>query len=131
MLAAPASAAGAPTFRALTATDIPSLTVSKISDFPSSMTPSSHAHGNITNAGAIGTAANKGVYTGTNGVLTAGTIPIAAGGTGATSTTAGGIVYGSSTTAYGTTAAGTSGQYLKSNATSAPTWASFVTPVVT
>ena len=46
--------------------------------------PTSHAHGNITNAGAIGTAANKGVYTGTNGVLTAGTIPIAAGGTGLT-----------------------------------------------
>ena len=50
----------------------------------SSVAPSSHSHGNITNAGAIGTAANKGVYTGTNGVLTAGTIPIAAGGTGAT-----------------------------------------------
>lgn len=38
------------------------------------------------------------------------------------STTQGGIVYGSSATAYGTTAAGTSGYILSSNGTSAPTW---------
>ena len=43
-----------------------------------------HNHGNITNAGAIGTAADKAVITGTNGVLTTGTIPVASGGTGAT-----------------------------------------------
>lgn len=45
---------------------------------------SSHAHGNITNAGAIGTVANKAVITTTNGVLTTGTVPVASGGTGAT-----------------------------------------------
>lgn len=45
---------------------------------------SSHPHGNITNAGAIGTAANKAVITTTNGVLTTGTVPVASGGTGAT-----------------------------------------------
>ena len=45
----------------------------------------SHAHGNVTSAGAIGTAANKAVYTGTSGVLQAGTLPVAAGGTGLTS----------------------------------------------
>ena len=48
------------------------------------MTPSSHAHGNITNDGKIGTAANKAAYTTTNGVVTAGTLPAAAGGTGKT-----------------------------------------------
>lgn len=44
----------------------------------------SHTHGNITNAGAIGTAANKAVITTTNGVLTTGTVPVASGGTGST-----------------------------------------------
>ena len=45
---------------------------------------SSHTHGNITNAGAIGTTANKAVITTTNGVLTTGTVPVASGGTGGT-----------------------------------------------
>ena len=44
----------------------------------------SHTHGNITNGGAIGTAANKAVITTTNGVLTTGTVPVASGGTGQT-----------------------------------------------
>lgn len=43
-----------------------------------------HAHGSITNDGKIGTAANKAVYTGDSGALQAGTLPVAAGGTGAT-----------------------------------------------
>lgn len=38
------------------------------------------------------------------------------------SSTTGGVVYGASTTAYGTTAAGTSGYFLKSNGTAAPSW---------
>ena len=45
---------------------------------------SSHAHGAITHDGKIGTAANKAVYTGAGGALQAGTLPVAAGGTGAT-----------------------------------------------
>jgi hypothetical protein len=46
------------------------------------------------------------------------------GGTGQSSTfTQGGIVYGSSTSAMATSSAGTSGQMLISNGTSAPTWA--------
>lgn len=53
VLAAPSAAAGAPTFRALVADDIPTLTVSKISDFPSSLTPTSHTHGNLSNDGKI------------------------------------------------------------------------------
>lgn len=55
VLAAPSSAAGSPSFRALVADDIPSLTKSKISDFPSTMTPSSHTHGNIQNGGTLQT----------------------------------------------------------------------------
>lgn len=43
-----------------------------------------HAHGSITNDGKIGTAANKAVYTGEGGALQAGTLPVSAGGTGAT-----------------------------------------------
>ena len=59
---------------------------------PDALTPAdigaaaaSHAHGNISSDGKIGSTANCAIYTGTNGVLQAGTLPIAAGGTGATS----------------------------------------------
>lgn len=47
-------------------------TKSNITDFPSTMTPSSHSHGDLTNAGAIGSTANKPIITGANGKLTAG-----------------------------------------------------------
>ena len=43
-----------------------------------------HHHGNITNDGKVGTEANKAVYTGNGGALQAGTLPVAAGGTGGT-----------------------------------------------
>ena len=43
-----------------------------------------HHHGNITNDGKIGTTPFKAVYTGTGGALRAGTLPVAAGGTGGT-----------------------------------------------
>lgn len=46
-------------------------------------TAADHTHGAITNDGKIGTAANKAVFTGEDGALEAGTLPIAAGGTGA------------------------------------------------
>ena len=42
--------------------------------YTSARTPSSHSHGNITNAGAIGSTSGYAVYTTTNGVLTAGTL---------------------------------------------------------
>lgn len=42
-----------------------------------------HTHGNITNDGRIGNTENQAVMTTTNGVVTAGTLPIAGGGTGA------------------------------------------------
>ena len=44
------------------------------------------------------------------------------GGTGLSTATQYGIIYGNATSAFGVTAAGTSGQILKSNGTSAPTW---------
>ena len=47
-----------------------------------------HTHGNITNDGKIGTLANKAVYTGAGGALQAGTLPVAAGGTGGTTAAA-------------------------------------------
>lgn len=42
-------------------------------------TAGDHTHGAITNDGKIGTAANKAVFTGKDGALKAGTLPIAAG----------------------------------------------------
>jgi len=52
-----------------------------------------------------------------------GTLPIANGGTNSTATaTAGGVGYGTGT-AHAYTSAGTAGQVLTSNGTSAPTWA--------
>lgn len=39
-------------------------------DFPTTMTPSSHSHGSITNDGKIGTTANLSVVTGTGGAVT-------------------------------------------------------------
>ncbi len=51
------------------------------------------------------------------------TIPVTNGGTGASSATvAGGVIYGSSTSAMASTLAGTAGQVLISNGTGAPTW---------
>lgn len=51
-----------------------SITKSQISDFPTSMTPSSHTHGNITNDGKVGTTADYAIYTTTNGAVTAGSL---------------------------------------------------------
>ncbi len=52
-----------------------------------------------------------------------GILGVAHGGTGTTTApVAGGVIYGASTSAYGSTAVGTSGQVLTSNGASAPTW---------
>jgi hypothetical protein len=54
---------------------------------------------------------------------TTGTLSIARGGTGiTTAATSGSVVYGASTTTFGYTAAGTSGQSLLSGGTGVPTW---------
>lgn len=46
-------------------------TKSEITDFPITMTPSSHSHGSVTNDGKIGSASGKIITTGTGGVLQA------------------------------------------------------------
>jgi microcystin-dependent protein len=59
----------------------------------------------------------------TTPVISLNTVPVLNGGTGtATAPTQGGVIYASSTSAFSSTAAGTSGQVLTSNGTSAPTW---------
>jgi hypothetical protein len=50
-----------------------------LDDAGDSRTPTSHTHGNLTNAGAIGTTANLPLRTGTNGVIEAGSFGTAAG----------------------------------------------------
>jgi|GEM_PF-1925326 len=55
------------------------------------------------------------------------TLPVANGGTGTTTAPSqGGVIYASSTSAYASTAAGTTGYLLQSNGTSAPSWLSTV-----
>ena len=56
----------------------------RINDFSTLFSSKTHSHGSITNDGKIGTDANKAVYTGEDGTLQAGALPVAAGGTGAT-----------------------------------------------
>lgn len=56
--------------------------------------------------------------------LTSGTLPVARGGTAATSFTQWGVVYASTSSALTNTAAGTSGYWLKANGSAAPTWES-------
>ena len=53
-------------------------TKSQITDFPTTMTPTSHTHGNITNDGKVGNAANIPLITGTNGVVQASSFGTAA-----------------------------------------------------
>lgn len=45
-------------------------TISTLSDFPSTMPPASHTHGNITNDGKIGSTADLPVFTTTSGTIT-------------------------------------------------------------
>lgn len=57
------------------------------------------------------------------GNIATGTLVVGRGGTGTTTApTQGGIIFGSSSVAYGTTAAGTAGQLLQSAGTGTPTW---------
>lgn len=59
-------------------------------------------------------------------------VTIAQGGTGTgTAPTPGGVIFGSSATAYGSTAAGTTGQILQSAGAGTPTWSTAVYPATT
>ncbi len=60
-----------------------------------------------------------------------GTLPVGSGGTGqASNLNQYGVIYGSTTTAMASTAAGTTGQFFKANTGSAPTWQSFTAPTI-
>jgi hypothetical protein len=87
-------------------------------------------------SGALGTVTSVDVSGGTTGLTTSGgpiissgtitlggTLGVANGGTGATTFTANGVVYGNTTSALLVTAAGTTGQVLVGNTGGAPSWA--------
>ena len=76
-------------------------------------------------------AANYALYSTSSSALTAGTLPVAAGGTSATTFTSNGVLYGNGTSALGATAAGTTGQFLVGNTGSAPTWGTLSSAAVT
>ncbi len=59
-----------------------------------------------------------------------GTLPVANGGSGATSFTANGVLYGNTASAFGVTSAGTTGTYLKGNTGSAPTFGTLASDTV-
>jgi trimeric autotransporter adhesin len=69
-------------------------------------------------------AANNALYSTSSSALAAGTLPVAAGGTGATTLTSNGVVYGNGTSAVSATSAGTTGQVLIATTGSAPSWGS-------
>jgi len=78
---------------------------------------------NLTTFGA----ANNALYSTSASALTAGTLPVAAGGTGATTLTLNGVVFGNGTSAAGITAAGTTGQVLVATTSGAPSWGAIPT----
>lgn len=90
---------------------------------------------NTTTNGFVKTSGGNGTLTyDTNAYYAAnGTdVTVTDGGTGtSTAPTQGGIIFGASTSAYGSTSAGSSGQVLQSNGTAAPTWSSTTFPSTT
>jgi hypothetical protein len=72
-------------------------------------------------------AANNAIYSTSSSALAAGTLPVAAGGTAATTFTSNGVIYGNGTSALGVTGAGTTGQVLIATTSGAPSWGSIPT----
>jgi len=72
-------------------------------------------------------AANYALYSTSSSALAAGTLPVAAGGTGMTTATTNGVFYGNGTSAHGVTAAGTTGQVLVATTSGAPSWGAIPT----
>jgi Chaperone of endosialidase len=100
-------------------------------------TPNTSTTGVVTLAGTLATTnggtgltsftSGGAVYATSTSALTTGTLPVTAGGTGqASALTQYGVVYGSSTSAMGVTAAGTTGQILIATSGSAPSWSSTI-----
>lgn len=128
-----------PTFRSLVAADLNTVVVPVANGGTSH---SSYTAGDILYASNIG-ALSKLAISGSNGKVLlstgsapswgavslsgagiTGTLPIGNGGTGsANAIVQGGIIYAVTTTGYASNSAGTSGQFLQSNGTSAPSWA--------
>jgi hypothetical protein len=75
-------------------------------------------------------AANYALYSTNSSTLTAGTLPVAAGGSGAVTFTANGVLYGNGTSALGVTAAGVTGEVLVGNTGAAPSWATVSSSLV-
>ena len=75
--------------------------------------------------------ANYALYSTSSSALTAGTLPVAAGGTAATTFTSNGVLYGNGTSALGVTAAGATGEVLVGNTGSAPSWGTLSSSAVT
>lgn len=63
--------------------------------------------------------------------VTSGTLTVSRGGTGASTLTANGVLYGNGTSAIGAVAAGTTGQVLLANTGAAPTWGNLSSSAVT
>lgn len=85
--------------------------------------------GTVTSSGSLtlgGTLSNVSLTT-----QVTGTLPVGNGGTGATTFTANGVLYGNTTSAVGVTAAGTTGQVLIGNTGAAPSWAALSSNAVT
>jgi hypothetical protein len=74
-------------------------------------------------------AANYALYSTNSSTLTAGTLPVAAGGSGAVTFTANGVLYGNGTSPFGVTAAGVTGEVLVGNTGGAPSWAALPSTV--
>jgi len=96
---------------------------------------SAGASGTVTSVdvsgGTTGLTYSGGPITSSGTITMAGTLGVANGGTGATTFTANGILYGNTTSAVSVTAAGTTGQVLIGNTGAAPSWAALSSNAVT
>ena len=86
---------------------------------------------NVVNTFSAGTTGFTPSTASTGAVTLAGTLNVANGGTGLTTATSNGIVYGNGTSALGVTAAGTTGQVLTATTGGAPTWAAAAGATIT
>ena len=115
----------APTFSAVVSADITDGTITGADILDGTVASADITDGTVTSTDILdATIANADIANATIVLTTkvTGVLPIANGGTNGTAVpTAGGVPYGTGT-AYAFTAAGTSGQVLKSNGAGAPTW---------